>query len=733
MTGLFRELRRRRVLRTTAVYVVGAWLVMQVADVLFPGWGLPDAAVNVLFIAAVIGFPLALVFGWFFDVTMHGIVRTPSLDQEDGDVPLSLQRSDYLVLAVLVLIGSVILYHATTDIIETPRVAETGQPVHENMAAPDKLPNSIAVLPFANVSDDPENETFCVGISEEILDKLSEFAELNVIGRTSSFAFRGSDYGIPKISALLGVRYLLQGSVRKHGDRLRISAQLVDETGVQRWSEAFDRTLADIFAIQTEIADVVATTVVPQISPSHEPRREPDLAAYQHFLTGRELFRRREAWEAKDEIARALELDPEFAEAHAEYAIVRAWGMPDLSDIEAARQAIDMALSLRPGLPRALAARGLLLNQQPDPDYAAAESVLRKVLETEPNMVDALNWMSTAVGQQGRNDESLAYLERALRIDPIHGVIGGNVAMNLEQRGEVERAEAILLRFIDLPNPTWGAIWRLAELYLATGRLVDENAMYKRLALTGLVPDTGLALNYALLDLPDRARYWAERVERESQLELWAIVTRPLTLSWLGRYAEAVDAYRENLATRGMTLSDLTPWLESHMGRLQALAGDHVGAVATLAPLLTDSGADGDFDDEEVEARWALAWSYVQLGAPDRAEQLLRPLKDRQQKMREQGLAHSSNALFATAQTALQLGAETLALDRFEAAVRAGWRQYYKYHHNPIWSTVADNPRYQALMAEVKADVDRQRAEVERIDAEEDFPALLDGVRGVQE
>jgi TolB-like protein len=733
MTGFIKELRRRRVFRTAAVYIVGAWLILQVADVLFPGWGLSDAAVNVLFVAAVIGLPLALVFGWFFDVTLHGIVRTPAVDQEDGNVPLSLQRSDYLVLAVLGVIGAVILYEATTDIIEAPRVAETEQSAPDNMAAPEKLPNSVAVLPFSNISDDPGNEAFCVGISEEILHKLSEFAELNVIGRTSSFAFQGSDYGIPRISALLGVRYLLQGSVRKHGDRLRISAQLVDEKGVQRWSEAFDRTLADIFAIQTEIADVVATMVVPQISVSHATRREPDLAAYQHFLTGRELFRRREVSKARDEIARALELDPEFAEAHAEYAIVRAWGMPDSSHIDSARQAVDTALSLSPGLPRALAAKGLVLNQQPDPDYAAAESVLREALDAEPNMVDAMNWMSIALSGQDRPDEALANLERALRIDPVHGVIGGNVAWNLQRRGDFERAEAILLRLNDLPNPSWNSIWRLAELYRATGRLVDENATYKRLALTGLVPDVGLADSYSLLNLSDSARYWAERVERESSFEGWAIVTRPLVLSWEGHYEEAVAAYREILAARGKTQSDLRPWLRYYMGGVQAMAGDHVGAVATLAPLLAHSEPGSIPDLEEIEARRALAWAYAQLGARDEAEQLLRPIEDAGQRLRNQGLANSSEALFSAAQTALQLGDKDLALDRFEAAVRAGWRQYYRYHHHPIWATLADNPRYDALMAEVKADVDRQRAEVMRIDAEEDFPALLDKVRAARD
>ena len=155
------------------------------------------------------------MFGWFFDVTTRGIMRTPAAQDKHSDVPLLLQRSDYLVLAALVLIAGFIVYEAWTEIAEIPRVAATVETTGADLSIPDKLPNSIAVLPFTNISNDPDNEAFCDGISEEILNKLGAFAELNVIGRTSSFAFKNSDYRIPRISELLGTLYLLQGSVRK--------------------------------------------------------------------------------------------------------------------------------------------------------------------------------------------------------------------------------------------------------------------------------------------------------------------------------------------------------------------------------------------------------------------------------------------------------------------------------------------------------------------------------------
>jgi len=377
MRGFVSELRRRRVFRTAALYVVGAWLLLQVADVLFPGWGLPDAAVNILFIAAVVGFPLALVFGWFFDITTHGIVRTPGPCEGAAEAPLALQRRDYLILAALAVVGIAILTEATREVIEMPRDAGVAVTELQVSVVEEKLPNSIAVLPFANISDDPDNEYFCDGISEEIRNRLGSHVGLNVIGRNSSFQFKNSEYPLRRISDLLGARYLLQGSVRKQDDTLRISAELVDETGTQRWSDSFDRTLGDIFSIQAEIAELVATTIVPQITVTTTSPYEPSLEAYQYFLEGRELLRKRidVKGRAREWLRKAIEIDPQYAAAYAELAITELFYTNTAEDIAAANELIDTALRLEPGMPRALAARAFSLLQQDDSDYAVAESV----------------------------------------------------------------------------------------------------------------------------------------------------------------------------------------------------------------------------------------------------------------------------------------------------------------------------------------------------------------------
>ena len=213
-----RELRRRRVFRTGALYVVGAWLTLQVADVLFPGFGIPDAAIQVLVWTAVLGFPVALVFGWMFDVGPSGIRRTPPAEGEVEPATLTLRGSDYLILAAFAAVAIVLVFNAARDVLTVPAdevVMAQVAPIDVDAPA-QKLENSIAVLPFTNISEDPANEYFCDGISEEILNTLACFQGLNVIGRISSSAFKGSEYRIPAITALLGVRHVLQGSVRKY-------------------------------------------------------------------------------------------------------------------------------------------------------------------------------------------------------------------------------------------------------------------------------------------------------------------------------------------------------------------------------------------------------------------------------------------------------------------------------------------------------------------------------------
>jgi TolB-like protein/tetratricopeptide (TPR) repeat protein len=736
-----RELRRRRVFATAGLYIVGAWLVMQAADVFFPGWGIPDSGINVLLVAAVTGFPLALAFGWFFNITVHGIRRTMPAGPNGTGEPQPLRSNDYLVLGVLLLVAGVIVSYAVNGILALPRTAATGVEDRIDLAPMEKLPNSIAVLPFANVSDDPSNEFFCDGISEEILHKLGEFQSLHVIGRTSSFAFKGSDYRIPKISSLLGVSYLLQGSVRKYGDQLRITAQLVDGSGAQIWSSAFDRRLEDIFAIQTEIADVVATTVVPKIVPHHAEAYEPDLKAYQHYLLGREYLHRRQVPDAREELAKAVELDPDFAKAQAEYAIAMTMWGPDDAQLAAAEMAIERALELAPGLPRARAAQGLRMIYVEDFfDPAAAEKILRGVLADDPNMVDAINWLSTALFRQQKYSEAMDWLERGLRIDPMHPAIAGNLAWGHFERGHLARTEEILLRLSELPEPSALVFSDLVRYYFLTGRLVDMMPYSRRLAMDPVFGTVfrasrygQLALSHAVLNDWEQAEHWLgkglEYPPGKGNREEWIPWVRLHYLPelWRGRYQKALENYRRVMAAEGLSLAEM----RYEYGELLALAGDHAGAREMLAPLENSAVELGAIDlegQDEMPLRQTLAWSYIAAGQRDKADRLLREIDVMLTDIDSAGQLHRSDHLHVYALNAVLMEKPELALERLRRAVEAGWLEYYVTHGDPRWGSLADNPAYQALMAEVKADVDRQRAEIESIEAEEDFAALFEKV-----
>ena len=728
------ELRRRRVFTTAGLYVVGAWLLLQVADVLFPAWGLPDAAINILFLAAVAGFPLALVFGWFFDITTRGIVRTPRADEQLGESSLALGRRDYLVLAALAVVGIAILTQATRELVETPRVDDRQVTEPEAPVIEEKLPNSIAVLPFENISDDPDNEYFCDGVSEEILNRLGGFQGLNVIGRTSSFQFKKSDFDIPRIAGLLGTRYLLQGSVRRQNERFRISAQLVDENGRQLWSEIYDRALEDIFAIQSEIANLVASTVVPKIVGTATSRYEPSLEAYQYFLEGRELLRNRVDVEtrARERLRQAIELEPRYAEAYAELAIAHLFYTVTPEDVAAANELIGTALRLEPDLPLALAARAFSLQRQNDPDWAVSEIVLRDVLAKDPNMVDALNWLGISLEVQGKRVEAETVLERAARLDPLHGAIAINVAQRSARRGDFATAERRLLRMLEIPQPGYNTYVALRDLYWQMGRLVEMNGVVKQQALNAPRHYYGLNFNYALLGLWDQSSYWGQRMQADKPDSFWTKVFASNVPYWQGRYRDSLAVWDRALAEEGKAITEMPDSFALIYGDLQALAGDFEGAILTLEPRIGPPRSFNlaEFGNMTFDALQSLGWSYQETGFPQKGSSILSSIDQQFEEDRQLGLLHESHDLYLFARNALLLGDRDRALARLEQAIDAGWRDYYIHVPDPRWAGLREHPRHQALMAEVKADVDRQRAEVQKIDARENFPALLDEARG---
>jgi adenylate cyclase len=605
--------------------------------------------------------------------------------------------------------------------------------------------NSIAVLPFVNMSSDPESAYFCDGISEEILNRLADFPELHVIARTSSFALKDSGLDARQLSGLLGVRYLLQGSVRKDVGRVRIAAQLVDDSGAQVWSKAYDRELRGIFAIQQEIAEAVAINVVPRIAARSRAQYEapPNLDAYQHYLAGRAIMATRPPrfWElAEEQFKQAVGIDPQYAEPQTELAILWALSVGWYGDLdkatkqaERAQEAIDRALSLKPDFARVYVAQGVLLFNRHPPDYPLAEAALRKALTLNPNMVDASNWLAGLLVDRGQEAEALAVMERAARIDPLATPLMSNLAMFYLVRGDPARSEQSIRRVLELPQPSYLSYQQLVNLYFDTGRLVEAHEMAKRLVLSyaqSTEPSMWyplLALSYARLGLWERADYWLTRYERAGHHEFHVPevtgFNRPELLRLQGRYQEMARALQATLESASGERPARGP--ASGYGILQALAGDYRGAVQTLGPQV-DVGEPSLSDVEAVNARHALAWAYLNSGATDRAHRILRELERRYREREARGWLHMSVDLALFAQNAVLAGDKELAIERLRQAIEAGWRDYYSVSSDPRWRALSNEPRFKELMANVKADVDAQRAQLQRVEDKDDFVARLD-------
>jgi len=506
-----------------------------------------------------------------------------------------------------------------------------------------------------------------------------------------------------------------------------VSAQLLDAKGVQVWSESFDRQLKNVFEIQSEIASAVASTVASQMVPDTDGH-EPNLDAYEHYLAGRTLLHRRDWEPAREELQRAVALDPEFAEAHAELAIIQAFEETPEA-MSRARASVKRALQLKPRLVRARAAEGFLFTKAKPPDLPGAERVLREVLDQDPNMSDALNWLQSVLYEQGQVDEARAILERAAVIDPLHPAIAANLADRLIEEGKIEQAVRIYERAMEQPTPSPMIFAAATGFYQSTGRLVEMSIAQKRAALRDPAYSSLFFLLLSYRSLGDWPQVEAvnERLMRatpEGPVSTFRAVILP---SAKGQIDVTVQRWREALSERRMTFADLDGVERLIAGVDLARDGDYAAAIEALEPVV-----DAEFPDRAaipgsfIHGAHALAWSYLHTGADAKAERLLATEARECSALRADGRLRNSFDLHRCAQTELLRDNVEQALAGLEKAIEAGWSEYYLHERDPLWASVASDPRYRALMAKVKTDVDRQRAEVRRIDASERFIEKLD-------
>jgi len=528
--SLFEELKRRNVVKVAVLYVVASWLLLQVADVLFPNLGAPDWAFGFVLGLLILFFFPAVIFSWVYEMTPEGLKREKEIDRSQSITASTGHKINVLIVVLLVLAIAVVAVDRLVPENETTAEITGEEPANEAPAdvvavdpvalaaakfapAPDR---SIAVLPFVNMSSDPEQEYFSDGLSEELLNLLAQVPELHVASRTSAFSFKGKDVKIADVAAELKVAHILEGSVRKAGKQVRITAQLIDaDRDVHLWSETWDRTLDDVFAIQDEIAASVVRELRVTLLGASPTVEETDPQAYALYLQARHLGRQGSAESMLTAIElykEVLAIDPDYAPAwngmsssYTNLASIRV--IPEDEGYAMAIDAAERALVADPNSAQAYAGLGWHANVR-DGDYAASAEYYRKALELAPNDDRVLNGAAVLLNTLGRLDESIRILRLLSERDPVNATVFNN----------------------------------LASVYSDTGRLDDANATIdKALALS---PDFVTARFIKALLEYRRGDYQAyldgmDWVAEATGVGGWRLMGRVFSYSKMGRQAEA--------------------------------------------------------------------------------------------------------------------------------------------------------------------------------------------------
>ncbi len=694
------ELKERRVMRVATLYVVLFWPVIQIADILSPALDIPADAMRYLLIVFALGLPVVMGLSWLFDLNKGGIVRSTA-DPAETSSPATTTSQALLgrtfergLIGVLLLIIAVLFYvqYSSEEVSET--------------AAPDQAgPRAIAVLPFATFSQNPDDEFFADGLTEELLNVLSRLQDLRVIARTSSFAYKNVSKPVQQIGYELQVDTILEGSVRRSdvGDTIRITAQLIDvDTGGHLWSQTFDREFRDVFAIQDEIASAVANELeVTLLARETTEVTSSNPEALVVVSMGRAELAKRTEQSLEDAVRffeRAVELDPTYAEAHSglarSHALMYEYGDARDEHLAKGQAAIDRALELDPESSDAYATLGLL--EMIKGEKGQARDMLARAIDRNPSNAMAHMWMGQLMSDQA---ESQSYYARAFDLDPRSAVAGYNLANSLFTVGRDVEALGIFDQIIEA-DPYYPRAYDLvARINESNGRLATAVRNYKR--SFELEPKAGTALNLAELYIDigrfDRAEEWlASASELASAAEasglLWVGVS---ILAARGERARVEDLLRPVLreANGVEGLLDAT-----QAGYFLAQPEAAVAAWEQALDLMKDKISETKpFGTAHLGVAINAAHAYKTLGSA-KAEPLITQIEMTLNQSIADNVRQEPELWYVKAQLAAIRGENRQALVDLQRAIDAGWRQHWRPYFEPCFVEVIELQDFSAMM-----------------------------------
>jgi adenylate cyclase len=543
--SLFAELKRRNVFRVGLAYVVLAWLLLQVGDTLAPALHLPEWINSALAFFLILGFPLAIFFALAFELTPDGLKLEKNVDRETSITPVTGRKLDRTIIAMLVVALAYFVWQSqkapdTEEIVET--IAGQG---------------SIAVLPFENMSSDAEQEYFSDGLTEELLNLLARIPELKVTSRTSAFFYKGKDVKLSDVGRELDVDHILEGSVRKSGKKIRITAQLIQvDTDAHLWSNTWDRDLDDVFVIQDEIAKKVVDELRVQLLGELPHAVTTDGDTYSLFLQARHTINQRtyeSLLRGEELIDEAIRIDPNYAPAwvlkaniHSQQADVGA-RLPKEA-FPMARRAVDRALELDPDSSAAHALSGDIKISY-EGDYKGAKADFERALELDPFDVDALYQTGVYYAFVGDFEKSLELALRTYERDPMHMPNYSTLGYDYNYLGRYEESEAIMRKRIEIAPESFGSYAYLAGTFVLRERYEEALELYEQERLDGF-KYAGLAAVHYLMgnqDASDEAM--AMLKAQQSAGWDWQVVQAHSVRGEIDEAFEAMEAAWENRDT----------------------------------------------------------------------------------------------------------------------------------------------------------------------------------------
>ena len=701
--SLYGELKRRNVFRVAIAYLAAAWLLSEVAISLFPLFGFGDTPARIVVILLAIGFPLFLVFSWVFEFTPEGLKLEKDVRREESITTKTGKTLDRTIIVLLIL---AVGYFAVDKFILEPKrvadiVSETAQQARSEALVESYGDKSIAVLPFVNLSSDPEQEYFSDGISEELLNLLAKIPGLRVISRSSAFRFKGREIDIPAVAQQLNVAHILEGSVRKAGNQIRITAQLIEaRTDTHLWSATYDRELVtrNIFAIQTQIAENISTELNAVLTEEDRSRLEKvktqNLQAYEAYLLGRQRMTTRiraDLLKAVDYFEEAVRLDSQYALAWvglAEAKLLLGYYayLPLQEVLTDSDHALSMALSLDDKLGAAYASSGLSRTLHGD-GHGAGEAY-KRAIELDPNYATSYHWYGDLlINSFGQAEAAIPFLEKARELDPLSPVITITLGEAFHAVGKIQQAMKLYHKALEV-KPDYPYAYSLIGLtYLDLG---DEAKAETWIDMGIRKWPDDFATNQAATVL---YRYRGEKV---------------LALRLARTLQEIAPGNNVSL----VTLVNYGQYLEA----LETIAPAYPGLFCEVDPFITPNNTYQAIN---------LSLALEETGERECAARLLDKLDERLQVLPGRGFRSYG---FINAEMFARQGKTQRALKALREAKDGGWRRswWMQTWGSPHMVSLLENPEFQAIMAEIQADMEAQLARVSVMEDSGALPPLLE-------